>query len=51
MKTTPPVVRKPYVAPTIVEQGQVASVTHQVTPTFSVTPTPGGSEFEEFDEF
>jgi len=50
MKNTPPAARKPYVAPTIVEQGKVASVTHQTTtPTFTITP--GNSTFEEFDEF
>jgi hypothetical protein len=44
--------RKPYVTPRIVEQGKVASVTRQVTPTRP--PKPGGSNLQTstfVDEF
>jgi hypothetical protein len=38
--------RKPYVAPSVQEQGKVAAVTHQVTP----TPVQSGLT-NNFDEF
>ena len=39
--------RKPYVTPRLQEQGKVATVTRQITP----TTTPPSSGLGEFDEF
>lgn len=52
--STPRQTRKPYVTPRVVEQGKVASVTKQITPTPTPPPTTGGSNLPTstfFDEF